>query len=171
MKSNNRSFVCAALILIAAVLPASAGSTKYTYNYTESVGGVSGTTVTATFTFNSKTDQITGGKLIFTGAFDKTVSFSGACTPGSPCVFDFAKGSYSGVYTINLNHVTLASADGYVWNGKLGKKSEKGNFSYSASVPEGGSKFSYLVPAGLVIFGGIFLGGFSRPRVGNRQSV
>ncbi len=169
MKFYSKCFACVALLLIAAVLPASAGSIKYTNSTNVDANGVSSDGVTAGFTLTTgKTDTITSGTLTFTGVFNVAVNFSGSCNPGSTCTFYFSKNGDTGWYTINLKNMT---ASGYIWNGKSGKNSETGTFSDSFSVPEGGSRFGYLAPAGLVIFGGIFLSGFLRPRTGRQENV
>jgi len=174
VKSYTQSFICVVALLIAAVLPASAGSITYNSTATVTGNGVSNTSVTATFTLtpssNGRTDTISAGALTFTGVFGSfTVDFSGVCKVGSPCVFAFwNKNGDIGSYTINLTQLT---ANGTIWNGQFGKKSENGTFSDSLSVPEGGSKFSYLAPAGLVIFGGILLSGRLRPRVGRQERI
>ena len=174
MKFDSRCLVYVAALLIAAVLPASAGSITYKSTATVTGNGVSNTSVAATFTVtpssNGKTDTITGGALTFSGVFGNfTVNFSGSCNPANPCVLDFStKSGDSGSFTLNLSKMT---ASGTIWNGKSGKNSETGTFSDSFSVPEGGSRFAYLAPAGLVIFGGIFLSGFLRQRVGHQENV
>ena len=68
MKSYNKYLLCASL-LMAAVLPAVAGSTK-TYSYSDPVTGITGVSnISTTFTFNTKTDKVSAGTLTFTGAF------------------------------------------------------------------------------------------------------
>jgi hypothetical protein len=172
MKSYSRYLICVASLLVAAVLPASAGSITYQDTANVSGGGISNTNVTATFTLTNggKTDTISGGVLTFSGVFGSfTVDFSGSCSPTSPCTLSFLTRSGDlGSYTINLNTMT---ASGTIWNGKWGNGSETGTFSYSLSMPEGGSKLSYLGSAGLVIFGGILLSGFLRPRDGVQDNA
>jgi hypothetical protein len=132
--------------------------------------GVTGETVTATFTFNTSSDQFTNVTLAFKGGvFDRfTESYSG-CGTGLFCSFsDLANGD-SLLYAITLNkNFSQYAAGGGIWN-----TNSAGLFGYtgSPSVPEGGSKFSYLAPAGLLIFGGIFLNGFLRPRIGRQERL
>ena len=166
MKSYSRYLICAASLLIAAVLPASAGSITYKNTATSSNGETVAATFTLTPSKNGKTDAITGGVLTFSGALGKfTVDFTGSCTAGSStCGFNFLDAGDKGTYHINLSQMSVGGSIG-----KLGKTA--GTYTYSLSVPEGGSKFSYLAPAGLVIFGGIFLTGLLRPRVGGQQRV
>ena len=105
------------------------------------------------------------------------MSFSGSahCTGGS-CVLDLDKTvKYNGVtYTIiDAINLSQLSANGTIWNGKANpKKSQTGTFDGPfASVPEGGSRFAYLAPAGFVMFGGIFLSGFLRTRAGLQENL
>jgi hypothetical protein len=173
VKSYGRYLICVAWLLIAAVLPASAGSTK-TYTYSDPVTGNSGITgVTTNFTFNPTNDKVTAGTLTFKGAFGTfNVSFTASCPKRGSCVFDVSKTvRYEGItYTIiDAINLSQLSASGIVLNDKTGKI---GDFDGSfASVPEGGSRFAYLAPAGLVIFGGIFLSGFLRSRIGRQENV
>ena len=177
MKSRMRYFACIAALLIAAVLPVSAGSTK-TYNYSDPVTDLKGFTgVTTNFTFNSKTDKISKGTLTFSGVFGSyTVNFSGLATlSGGSWVFDLSKKvnvngtTYLITDVINLSNL---SASGTLWNGKTGKKSLEGYFDGPfVTTPEGGSRFSYLAPAGLVMLGAIFLNGLRRPGIRNLESA
>jgi len=175
MKSGSKRLACVASLLVAAVLPASAGSTK-TYTYSDPVTGITGiSSITTNFTFNSTTDKVTAGTLTFTGAFGKfNVSFTASCPKKGSCVFDVNKTvTYDGTkYTIaDVINLTQLSASGTIL-GKTGNKIQNGAFDGSfSSVPEGGSQFAYLAPAGLVIFEGIFLSGFLRPRVGRQENV
>lgn len=170
MKGYSRLLSCVVSLLFAAVLPASAGSISG--SYTSAVLGVTGETVTATFTFNTSSDQFTNLTLAFNGGVfgALTESYTG-CGTGLSCSFLQLAGGDWLLYSIGLNKTfSEYAAGGGVWNAKSG-----GIFGYagspSPSVPEGGSNFSYLAPAGLVIFGGIFLNGFLRPRVRRQQNV
>jgi hypothetical protein len=168
MKCYSRYLICVASLLFAAVLPASAGSVSG--SYTSAVIGVTGETVTATFTFNTSSDQFTNVTLAFKGGVfgGFTESYSGCGTGLSCSLSDAASGDWL-LYSIGLNtNFSQYGAGGTVWN-----KNSAGVFGYtgSTSVPEGGTKFSYLVPAGLVIFGGIFLSGFVRPRIDRQENV
>ena len=157
----------AALLIVALALPASAGSIKTTMSetYTEALSGVKNTDVTVAFTFNSKTDMISGGKLSFKGGVFNgiTDTFSGlaACSSGV-CTYTLETTKANGdtiSYTINLSGLNLTSANGSISN----TKKNDGTFSYTATaVSEGGSQLSYLIPAGLVMFGGIFWSGSKR---------
>lgn len=165
MKSYSRYLICVASLLVAAFLPAIAGSTTGSYTTSVSGKGVKGETVTATFTFDTTKNQFTNVTLHFNGGvFDGVSESYTKCAKKSwSCTFTVtpAHGD-SLVYSINLNKLSQYSGGGNIWNKKV-----DGVFGYkgSAAVPEGGSKFSYLAPAGLVIFGGIFLAGFRRQRV------
>ncbi len=170
MKCHGRLLICVASVLFAAVLPASAGSVSG--SYTSAVLGAPGETVTATFTFNTSSDQFTNLTLAFKGSVfgALTESYTG-CGTGLSCSFLQLAGGDWLLYSIGLNkNFSQYAAGGSVWNTK-----SAGIFGYagstSPSVPEGGSKFSYLAPAGLVIFGGIFLNGFLRPRIGRQENV
>jgi len=176
MKSYSRHFICVASLLIAAVLPASAGSTK-TYTYNDPVTGITGITgVSTTFTFNSKTDKVSAGTLTFSGVFGGVpgtfhVTFQGLATNcSSSCSYDvMQKVTYEGhTYAINdVINLGQLSASGSI---KTGKKTGYFDGPFS-TVPEGGSRFSYLGPAGFVIFGAIFLSGVLRPGVNRRERV
>jgi len=170
MNCYSRYLICVASLLFAAVLPASAGSVSG--SYTSAVLGVTGETVTATFTFNTSSDQFTNMTLAFKGGVfgALTESYTG-CGTGLSCTFIELAGGDSLLYSILLNkNFSQYAAGGSVWN-----THSAGIFGYtgspSPSVPEGGSNFSYLAPAGLVIFGGIFLNGFLRPRIGRQENV
>jgi hypothetical protein len=170
MKCYSRYLICVASLLFAAVLPASAGSVSGSYTSAVIGIGVTGETVTATFTFNTSSDQFTNVTLAFKGGVfgGFTESYSG-CGTGLSCSFSDPASGDSLLYTIGLNNnFSQYGAVGTVWNTK-----SLGGFGYtgSPSVPEGGSKFSYLAPAGLVIFGGIFLSGFVRPRIDRQENV
>lgn len=166
MRSCSKQFACVASLLIAAVLPASAGSITYKNTATSSNGENVSATFTLTPSSNGKIDSITKGALTFSGALGNfTIDFSGSCTAGSAkCGFTFTDAGDKGIYNINLSQMNVGGSIG-----KLGRTA--GTYTYSLSVPEGGSKFSYLAPAGLVIFGGIFLTGFLRPRVRQQESI
>lgn len=170
MNCYSRYLICVASFLFALVLPASAGSISG--SYTSAVLGVKGETVTATFTFNTSSDQFSNVTLAFNGGVfgGFTESYSG-CGIGLSCRFSDPASGDSLLYFIGLNkNFSQYGAGGAVWNGH-----SAGIFGYtgspSPSVPEGGSNFSYLAPAGLVIFGGIFLNGFLRPRVGRQENI
>ena len=176
MLPPSRVVLCASL-LIALVLPASAGSIK-TYAYTEAVTGLTNTNVTAAFSFNTKTHNVKTGTLTFTGAFGLptfAVTFAGAAQlQNGSWVFIVNKkvkdssGHVIAIinYTIDLSAQGLSYAEGSISNGKKGKNLLIGTFGYPTTAAEGGSRASYLIPAGLVIFGGIFLTGVRR-----RQAV
>ncbi|MGA7765135.1 MAG: hypothetical protein WCA27_02810, partial [Candidatus Sulfotelmatobacter sp.] len=72
--------------MFAAVLPASAGSVSG--SYTSTVIGVTGETVTATFTFDTSSDQFTNMTLAFKGGVfgALTESYTG-CGTGLSCTF------------------------------------------------------------------------------------
>lgn len=170
MQSCSNRLICVASLLIAAVLPAAAGSITYKDSTTATGKGVT-ENVTATFTLtkSGSTDFISAGALTFSGALGNfTVDFVGSCPVGSSvCSLTFfTKSGDSGTYNINLSKM---SASGSI-SGFLGGKLDTATYSYSL-VPEGGSRFSYVAPAGLVIFGGIFLSGFLRPRVGRQENI
>lgn len=171
MKCYSRYLICVASLLFAAVLPASAGSVSGSYTSAVIGFGVTGETVTATFTFNTSSDQFTNVTLAFKGGvFDGLAKSYSGCGTGLSCSFSDAANSDSLLYTIGLNNnFSQYGAVGTVWNTNFAL----GGFGYTgySSVPEGGSKFSYLAPAGLVIFGGIFLSGFVRPRVDRQENV
>ena len=175
MKFSSKRLACVASLLIAAVLPASAGSTK-TYTYSDPVTGITGVSSIATnFTFNSTTDKVTAGTLTFTGAFGTfKVSFTASCPKKGSCVFDVNKTvTYDGTkYTIaDVINLTQLTANGTI-SDKKGTITQTGVFDGPfASAPEGGSRFAYLAPAGLVILGGIFLSGFLRLRVARQEDV
>ena len=171
MKCYSRYLICVASLLFAAVLPASAGSVSGSYTSAVIGFGVTGETVTATFTFNTSSDQFSNVTLAFKGGvFDRfTESYSG-CGKGLSCSFSHAASGDLLLYSIGLNeNFSQYVAVGTVSNTNFAL----GGFGYtgSPSVPEGGSKFSYLAPAGLVIFGGIFLSGFVRPRIDRQENV
>jgi hypothetical protein len=172
MKGYSRLLSCVASLLFVAVLPASAGSISG--SYTSAVLGVTGETVTATFTFNTSSDQFTNLTFAFKGGVfgALTESYTG-CGTGLSCSFLEPAGGDWLLYSILLNgNFSQYLAGGSVWNtNSAGIFGYAGSPSISPSVPEGGSKFSYLAPAGLVIFGGIFLNGFLRPRIGRQQNV
>jgi len=165
MQFCSKRILCVAALLIAAVLPASAGSITYKDSTTATGKGVT-ENVTATFTLtkSGSLDLISAGALTFSGALGSfTVDFIGSCLAGgSVCSLSFLdlQNGDTGTYNINLSNM---SASGSI-SGLLAGKLDTATYSYSL-VPEGGSRFSYLAPAGLVIFGGIFLTGFFRPRV------
>src|SRR5271154_984428 len=170
MKSYSRYLICVASLLFAAVLPASAGS--ITYNNSLSMSGAS-ESVTAMFTLTTGkiTDTISAGVLNFTGALGNfSVNFSGSCgASSSTCGISFLYllNGDTGTYNINLSKMTASGS----LSGFAGWKAETGKYSYSLAVPEGGSRFAYLAPAGLVIFGGMFLSGFFRQRPRSRARV
>jgi hypothetical protein len=176
MKSCCRMSISAALLVVALTVSASAGSITYKLK-PESVTGSKSTIVTPQFTFNSNTDKITGTLTFKGGIFNGiTDSFSGTakCNKKSGiCSYTFfttVKGDKIS-YTIDLsqwNHWNLTAAFGSIWNWKY-----DGTFCYTnsyAKAPEGGSRFSYLAPAGFMIFGGIFLSGFRRQRAGTKSN-
>jgi len=147
-----------ALFVVCLALPAMAGSVK-SYKYTEAVTGVKNTKVTASFSFNSTTDKISG-TLSFTGGntFNGiTDNFSGkaTCNKAGSCVYTVnAKVNGDTIsYTIDLNQTVLTSANGSIWN-----KKNDGTFAYApAPMAEATSRLDFLVPAGMVMFGGIVL--------------
>jgi len=164
--------ICVASLLVAAVLPASAGST--TYSYTSNVVGVKGETVTASFTFNTTKDQFTGVSLQFKGGVfgGVTESFTKAV---SGFVFSLSTSPAKGdllLYSIAINPLNLSQ---FAAGGTISSLKGSGAFGYSGSrysaVPEGGSRFAYLAPAGLALFGGMLVNGFFRRRVGMQARV
>jgi len=165
-----KSYLMCAALLVAAVLPASAGST--TYDNSLSMSGAS-ETVTASFTLSTGKilDTISAGVLTFSGALGSfSVKFSGSCgASSSTCGISFLSllTGDTGTYNINLSKMTASGS----LAGLAGWKLETGKYSYSLAVPEGGSRFAYLAPAGLVMFGGILLSGFFRQRTGSRARV
>jgi len=175
MKSYSRYLICVTSLLMAAVLPASAGSTSGSYTGSVTGVGVTGETVTATFTFNNSTNQFIDISLVFKGGvFNGVKEDYKSCGKGLACSFNVSvstsKGSDSIVYALSFLNKTLSQ---YAGAGTISTIGSAGVFGYRgyASVPEGGSRFSYLAPAAFLIFGGIFLSGFTRPRVDRRESV
>ena len=173
-------FVCIAL-LVAVALPASAGSIGSNYTDTFNVSGTKAkTTVSASFTFNTSTDQISGSLAFAGGAFNVTDPFSGKakCNKAdTSCTYtlsmtDSNKDKLTYVITLNLSKGQWQyGALGDITKGlKTGAFGGNGYTAY-ASAPEGGSKFSYVAPAGLVIFGGILLSGLRRPRARRQVGV
>lgn len=176
-----KSYISCIALLIAAALPASAGSIGSNYSDTFSVTGTKKTdTVKASFTFNTSTNQVTGSLAFAGGVFNITDPFSGTAKCN--------KADTSCVYTLSMTDpnkdkltyvITLNLSKGQWQYGALGgisKGLNAGAFGGSgytgyASAPEGGSKFSYVAPAGLVILGGLLLNGFKRPRARRQESV
>jgi hypothetical protein len=150
-----------ALVLMALVLPAAAGSIK-AYKYSEAVTGVKNTTVQVSLAFNPTTDKITGSLNFKGGVFGGiTDNFSGTATcNGTICVFvlNTRVGGDNLSYTVTVSDppgtLNLITANGNIWN-----KRADGTFAYGTAVPESGSKLSYLVPSSIALFAGILLSG------------
>jgi hypothetical protein len=177
MRCCGKALTSVAVLLLAAVLPASAGSISSSYTDTFSVTGTkTPTTVTATFSFDTSKDTI-GGQLTFAGGvFNVSDPFSGTATcnkKNTACIYTFStivngdKLTYA--ITLNLSNGQYGALGGIAKGGNAGAFG--GNGYASATVPEGGSRFSYVAPAGLVIFGGIFLTGLMRPRLRGQERV
>ena len=76
MRCCGKALTSVAVLLLAAVLPASAGSISSSYTDTFSVTGTkTPTTVTATFSFDTSKDTI-GGQLTFAGGVFNTIRIS-----------------------------------------------------------------------------------------------
>jgi len=179
MRSCGKGLISVAALLLAGVLPALAGSISSKYTDTFSVTGTKAqTTVTASFTLDTSTDKISGVLGFSGGAFNNVSDpFSGTATcnkKNTACVYTFTMKDSNGdklTYAISLNLVNggYGALGGIAKGGKAGAFG--GNGYASAAVPEGGSRFSYVAPAGLVIFGGIFLTGLIRPRMRDQGRV
>lgn len=153
-----------ALVLIALVLPAAAGSIE-TYTYSEAVSGVKNGTVQGSLTFNPKTDKITGTLQFVGGVFGGiTDNFSGTSNcSGTTCVFvlntkvDGDSLSYKVTFSDPPGVLSQVCASGSISN----KKAEG---TFACSVPEGGSKLSYLIPTSIALCLGILLSSKQRRR-------
>ena len=146
--------ICVAFVLSVAMF-ASAGSTD---NFSGPLAGVSNSTVTGSFSFNSVTDQFTNVCISFTSP----ILGNGQADPGS---LNGNKGSFQWwglasngdlvIYdvTLNANGTFQVSGDVSNWQ-KYG--------SFNMAVPEGGSGFAYLFIAAIAVFGAIFVSGKHR---------
>ena len=178
MRSCGKGLISGAVLLLAAVLPASAGSIGSSYSDTFSVtGSKKQTTVTASFSFDTSTDKINGTLAFAGGAFNVSDPFSGTATcnkKNTACVYTFTTKDSNGdkltyAITLNLSDGQYGALGGIAKGSNAGAFGGKG-YAY-ASAPEGGSKFSYVAPGGLVIFGGILLTGLMRPRMRSQERI
>jgi len=146
------------LLLVAFVLPASAGSIL-SYNFKTIVSGVQSTTLTGSFIYDSSNGQFSTGSLSFAGnsAFGGLRGNYNAPESGLNFVLTVSTSGISLQYFISLNPFNLNCYS--LWGGISGSGSN-GNFNYA--VPEGGSPPAYLMCVGIVICSGILLTGFRR---------
>jgi|SRR5580704_3663215 hypothetical protein len=147
--------------VIACSIGASAGSID-TFKYSTNVTGVSDTTVTGTFTFNTSTDTFTLAGLSFVGnsIFGGVSGTDTKPQSGTTFVLNETVDGYTVAYTIVVNLLTGT----YTASGSITYGGTTGNFGYS-QVPEGGAPLSYLAASGLVLLGGILLAGKQRRRL------
>jgi len=146
------------LLLVAFVLPASAGSIL-SYNFKTIVSGVQSTTLTGSFIYDSSNGQFSTGSLSFAGnsAFGGLHGNYNAPESGLNFVLTVSTSGISLQYYISLNPFNLNCYS--LW-GDVSGSGSKGSFDYA--LPEGGSPTAYLISAGIVIFSGILLTGFRR---------
>ena len=151
--------ICAAFVLSVAMF-ASAGSTD---NFSGPLAGVSNSTVTGSFSFNSVTDQFTGVSISFTSP----ILGNGNVDPGSLNGIKGSNGQWSFQWlgfanngdlviyaaTLNANGTFQVSGDVSNWQ-KYG--------SFNMAVPEGSSGFAYLFMSAIAVFGAISVSGKHR---------
>jgi len=144
---------------MAFVLPASAGSVQ-TFNYSTSVSGVNNTTLTGSFVYDTSNDTFSTGSLSFTGnsVFGGLHGTYNKSESGDSFVLSLSASGITLQYNITLNPL---NTNQYWVTGTITRNGTTGTFAFT-DVPEGGARYAYLVPAGIVIFGGILLAGFKR---------
>ena len=145
--------------VMALSLCASAGSIT-TMTYTTALNGVSNTTVTGTFNYNTATDTFTLASLSFAGnsIFGGLSGSDTKSQSGSTFVLNETVDGYTISYTIQLNGLNPNS---YSANGSISIGSATGTFRFN-QVPEGGAQLSYLLASGLVLCVGMLLAGKQR---------
>jgi hypothetical protein len=161
MKRYSKLAAMCGMFVLAVSICASAGSSD---NFSGPLTGVSNSTVTGSFSFNSATDQFTSVSLSFTSLIlgDGKVgplSINGTKGPNGQWSFQwwgFAKNGDLVIYDVTLNangsfQVAASVAD----------RQNYGGFNYM-SVPEGGSRLAYLFMSAAAVFGAILFSGKNR---------
>jgi hypothetical protein len=158
------------LLLSAVTLPARA-DTINTFGFSTPLQGVSSTTVSGTFTYNSTTHTLSAASLSFNGSsIFNTVSVTNLSS-GTGNLFLYVVSVYNAnTHTydlLNLNIALSTNGTPILVSGGICDFSKSGGCGTFSSqsftvVPEGGTGFGYLAPAGMVLIGGMVMAG--RPR-------
>ena len=159
-------FVVAFFAVLAASTPSRADS--MTYSFTSNLSGsYKNTTITGSFTFNPTTNTISGGSLVFNGtsifAGIGNVTLSSIVGTNGQLVFTYLLSVFNKTThkTDKLDlQIFVTSAGAYATLGYVCDSLNCAGYSntkLSMQVPEGGSPWMYLLLAGAVMMGGIFL--------------
>jgi len=170
MKSSRWAVVGVSLLVLAAVaLPARADSIEtYSFANTPLVGvGVSNTTASGSFSYDSGTHAITGATLTLNGgSFGNLTVNLGSPIGGNQYAYVFSTnvlnpqtGTMTSVtFTVFLNKsFQVIGVSGLVVDLKAGIGGIFGTDRFQ--VPEGGNWLGYLAPSSLVLLGALLLAG------------
>lgn len=139
-----------------------------TYSFTSNLSGsYKNTSITGSFTFNPTTNTISGGSLVFNGssifAGLGTVTLSSVVGTKGQLVYTYLLSVFNKTThkTDKLDlQIFVTSAGAYATLGYVCDSLNCAGYSssnLSLKVPEGGSSLGYLLLAGAVMMGGIFV--------------